>query len=536
MADNFALRTEASNPTTDPARLAAIAHEDPSLGATVAANPAAYDALLDWLLQYGDDEAKRAVGVRRGTYVAPAPLIAPVAPAGYGTAAPAAKAPASPGLKKGLLFGGIGLAVVAVVAIAAVVVVNVIGGGGSSASGINIVEIANEPRDDAWEIITPLVEDAGKGEYLSANVQTVGQDRALVFWSSNDDESDSQADPLTSLIDTRSGAVLWTIDDFEYGASVISPPGVTPYLVLSDSEISAIDPGSGDIISDSSKLDDVSLLSTGAISAATLSFGSDVILRSEDGIGRYPANALDEEKWLIDWDDSDDYPQLAGNRVIIGDEAYSTDTGEQVDWEAGDDLNYLGVGSYILGGESDSDGEIVRFSETGEELWSYDMDDANFVFAEGNVLILARGDDEELVSLNLDSGEENWVVDADFGGGSGGGGMGSLSAGVLFVAAGDEYELTAFDIASGDELYSFDYSDKGDWYISILGMTSRTYYAAGGEDNDLIAYDIRTGDEKWSLNNPDSYTFALAGGQIIGVQSRDADDAEDDPTIIGIQP
>lgn len=57
-------RSEAVNPETSGARLQEIAAQYPELQAEVAANPSAYPALLDWLKQYGTDEAKSAVDQR----------------------------------------------------------------------------------------------------------------------------------------------------------------------------------------------------------------------------------------------------------------------------------------------------------------------------------------------------------------------------------------------------------------------------------------------------------------------------------------
>ena len=56
----------AANPATDQAELAQIAHEFPALRPLVAANPAAYDGLLDWLGQFGDPAVDAALTARRG--------------------------------------------------------------------------------------------------------------------------------------------------------------------------------------------------------------------------------------------------------------------------------------------------------------------------------------------------------------------------------------------------------------------------------------------------------------------------------------
>ncbi|WP_168200368.1 hypothetical protein [Protaetiibacter larvae] len=84
MNDHDALRIELQNPTTAPARLSEIAAAAPELGAEVAAHPAVYPGLLDWLAQYGDERARAAVtAIRAGGAPAPAvaaPIVPPVAP------------------------------------------------------------------------------------------------------------------------------------------------------------------------------------------------------------------------------------------------------------------------------------------------------------------------------------------------------------------------------------------------------------------------------------------------------------------------
>lgn len=536
MADNSALRAEASNPTTDPARLAAIAHEDPSLGATVAANPGAYDGLLDWLLQYGDDDAKRAVGVRRGTIAAPAPVVAPVAPVGY-AAAPTVKPPMSPGLKKGLLFGGIGLAALAVVAVAAVVLVNVVGGGGSSASGIRVQEIGSEPRDDAWGILSPMVEegDADDDWLLGASARTVAQDRALVRWSALDSVNpDDDGDGLLSLIDTTNGSVKWTVD-WDDHFTVISAPGANPYL-LSVSEddgyvVYSIDPGSGDVISDTKGLDNAGVYSVNAFGQQIGGLGGDVIIRSEDGIGRYSPKDFDEEKWFIDLDE-DELPSVAGNRVIVGDTAYSIENGEEVDWDADDDLQFLDVDGKIIGAEGDSsdDTTFSLYNDAGEEQWSYDTDGSRFEYVSGGLLLLANSEDETLIALNLETGEEEWTADLDEGFHIAGA---AEDAGILVFTSTDDAEAVVIDRQSGDEISSF---DTDDFSSVMLGVSKNFIYMSGNDDGDLVAIETGSGDEAWSLDNPGEYSYYLLGGSIVGIAQLEFDDAEDDPVIIGIQP
>ena len=85
---NDPIAAEAADPGTAPARLAQIATEHEPLRAVVAANPATYPALLDWLDQVGDPHTKATVAwVRSGGHEAAAAYAAsqaaapqPVAP------------------------------------------------------------------------------------------------------------------------------------------------------------------------------------------------------------------------------------------------------------------------------------------------------------------------------------------------------------------------------------------------------------------------------------------------------------------------
>jgi outer membrane protein assembly factor BamB len=521
MADLTALHAEASNPLTEPARLASLVAEHPALGATVAANPAAYDGLLDWLAQYGDAAAQHAVTVRRGT-AAPAAAVAPPAPK-------APRAPLSAGAKKGLLFGGIGLAAVAVIGTTAVVLVNALGGG-SAVGTLNVAEIMDEPRDDAWELISPLAEDADEDATLGALVMTVGQDRALVTWIATGEDS------LTSLVDTRSGSILWTIDDFESEVSLLSEIGVTPYLVLDEEgDIYALDPSNGDILSDTSKLGSTELVAEQVFSTSGGRAASgDVILRTEDEVGLYSANELDEPRWVIDWDDKDAYPVLAGNRVIIGEDAFDARTGEEVDWSGDEDIDYFGFRGKIYGREGDSsDGDLLAFSDSGDELWSTGYS-GFIIFTDEKRFVFFNQDDEELMAIDLASGEELWSVDAEFNNGYTYGGAGNANA--LVLPVGKEDEATAFDLTTGEELFSFEASEPGNWALFMIGAAQRVFYFTGNDDGDLIALSTRDGEELWSLSGDDDSAFQLAGGNLVSITRVSGDDAQDDAVLRGIQP
>lgn len=63
----------ASNPATDPATLQQLAADRPELRPAIAANPATYDALLDWLAGLGDPTVDAALASRYQAPSAPTP-------------------------------------------------------------------------------------------------------------------------------------------------------------------------------------------------------------------------------------------------------------------------------------------------------------------------------------------------------------------------------------------------------------------------------------------------------------------------------
>ena len=79
MPDPGLLR-DAQDPATPGARLAEIAASNPELGAEIAANPACYPDLLDWLAAYGDSRTQAAVAARRAADAAPATAASAPAP------------------------------------------------------------------------------------------------------------------------------------------------------------------------------------------------------------------------------------------------------------------------------------------------------------------------------------------------------------------------------------------------------------------------------------------------------------------------
>lgn len=103
-ADPLALAREASSPDTAPARLAEIAHAHPEHRLAIAANPATYPGLLEWLVQFGDPSIDAIVMQRTGMH-------RPEAPAEASGSSAHSSPPAAPGPVDGLGIAAIVLAV-----------------------------------------------------------------------------------------------------------------------------------------------------------------------------------------------------------------------------------------------------------------------------------------------------------------------------------------------------------------------------------------------------------------------------------------
>lgn len=77
---NDDLQREAADPQTPAARLREIAQADREVWPLIAAHPHAYDGLLEWLGEYGDDTVREAIAARAAAVPPPPPPPGPPAP------------------------------------------------------------------------------------------------------------------------------------------------------------------------------------------------------------------------------------------------------------------------------------------------------------------------------------------------------------------------------------------------------------------------------------------------------------------------
>jgi hypothetical protein len=153
--DDWAAASRAvADPGTPASDLAAIAAAQPGLRAQIAAHPAAYPGLLDWLAETGDAEVKAAVATRRAGHPAPVAAATPGAPVappgprpdGWPTTpqTPAVTPPSRPkptaSTKRIAIFAALAVVVVAL----GTIVIAKLAGGGPGDDAIPITQIRQE--------------------------------------------------------------------------------------------------------------------------------------------------------------------------------------------------------------------------------------------------------------------------------------------------------------------------------------------------------------------------------------------------------
>ncbi len=238
----------ATNPATDLAQLAEIAHQHPALRPIVAANPSAYPDLLDWLAGLGESAVDAALKARgyAPTVAAPPPPPAAVAPA-------APFAPAKPGAVSGFDIGiliaavllpvvGIAAALVALsaarkrpggasllakLAVGIAVVATLLWGAGITAAVVSASNAAEEQRNaplcEALAEHDDLLADDGptilSDELALADAPTEGsQHVAVEYWDAHIDQIDAWHDEWQEIVD----AVPRGDDDIAYTVDMIS--------------------------------------------------------------------------------------------------------------------------------------------------------------------------------------------------------------------------------------------------------------------------------------------------------------------------
>ena len=460
----------------------------------------------------------------------------------------AARPPAN---RKVIAFISALVGAVVLIGLVTAVVISAIGGGAPGA--VLIGDYQNPPRTEVWTIGHRLVTDASDGDYLYVNSVTVAQDRALITWT----KEETRDGKLLEFIDTRSGASLWTLpwehESFELvGASSAGPLIISSY-VNDKTVYFSIDRSSGAIISDTAAHGGMWMPSGIAsvrlpnrafndlIDVSSL-FNGDLILQSEEGVGRYSPHDLENPKWFIERDDEASGPIGIGLRTFhYQGRAFWLDSGQSAPWNGASNVSYVVIDGYMLGSDPDSRSLTGVDPATGAQTWRLDLDDAGAATAVvDGTLILASPSTSSLAAIDLGTGKEVWSRSVDLtGGGNFAAMLPDINAALLPIG-GDRSYVTAIDLATGDDLYSMPVSENGEWWKEFVGSSASYIYLYNSKTGELEAADIRTGLTVWTLGeigqNP-SYRVEVMGGQFVAVlRSAEVSGYQEQPALIGLRP
>lgn len=214
------LAAEASNPATPQARLAELAQSHPELQAAIAANPACYPGLLDWIDSVGDAGAKQAVAAARAGTAAPVASVAanpfaqpaPASSSPFAAAAPVARAPKAPGNRKPLFIG-----------LAAALVVLLVGGGVAFALFSSKFGGASSPEaavSKALDAVKNMDAVALYGSLSPAELGSFSEAIDQLKGSAVQQDEDQQTD-YAALLQEVAGVTEITIEDLEYDVEEI---------------------------------------------------------------------------------------------------------------------------------------------------------------------------------------------------------------------------------------------------------------------------------------------------------------------------
>lgn len=247
-------------PFSTPQELADLAAAHPELGAAIAQHPHAYDGLLDWLAEYGDEAARAAVRARRSLPAAPDTMFRP-APA-PGAVVEVSQAAAPPRRRLPAMLGiAAGIAVLGVAAAFAVGPIQGMFAGGPPRG--NDPATTDPSRPESFDLAdAPVFADGIDVAWqLSLDeLQTFGEDRGFYdyadygdFWlvSSYDSRGDLTHGGWATAVDAATGKVLWALPD---GGSeracanrLIGGRLICAHADNDRRVIESIDPGTGEV-------------------------------------------------------------------------------------------------------------------------------------------------------------------------------------------------------------------------------------------------------------------------------------------------
>jgi outer membrane protein assembly factor BamB len=570
MADERTPVQIASDPQTDLATLAQLAYDNPELRVAVAANPSAYEGLLEWLAGVGDPAVTAALAAR-GRAETPAtqsvassdPATAPASSATpFPVASQAAGSSASP--SRALRFGIIGgaVAVVAVVAIVAVIALS--GAGGQSGGVVPVVNLTQRPTVGDWKIENPFLAELKKGTDEDTaslqSIQTVATNQALVQWSFSTGDDDASDKGQLTLLNTGTGATVWS-RSWTASFSILSQPGAPDIVLRGAHGLTSISRSSGATISKTAATD------VSPVGSAYFAIPLDrILLASKGTTNLYSTSALTRPLWAKGIP-STSITGASDDKLFTAEAAYSLASGQKIPWSGalGDDISYFpadrawpstGSPSQILRDESrDGTGslDLVRAND-GSSIWHLDIPKSvKQVGFDSNGLLIESG--TTLTRYSATTGQKLWSHSglSTFQS-SGLNSSGNFAASPVDIAqaASEADTVVGIDPSTGKELYRIDLlastdsgsaSDESENPV-VLGASADVLYVvsgSGGQGGNLYAYDTRTGLEKWRISQPYSnwYAFRFAGGNLVaaalGLGEGKVDVTHDHPAIEGVR-
>src|SRR5690606_36059080 len=192
----------------------------------------------------------------------------------------------------------------------------------------------------------------------------------------------------------------------------------------------------------------------------------DIVLESDDGLGRYSPHDLQNPRWFIERDHDANGPLGVGlNTVHYQGRAYGMDSGQVAPWNGASDVTYAVIGGYMVGSASGSQSLTGVDPTSGAQTWRLDADSAGTaITAVDGALIMVNTETSRLSAIDLGTGDEVWSRTAELTRDSHFAALLPETNVALLPIGGDRSFVTAVDLATGEDLYRMPVSEDGDWW------------------------------------------------------------------------
>ena len=338
--------------------------------------------------------------------------------------------------------------------------------------------------------------------------------------------------PSLALLDLGSGKEVWNVDlsdvfeDISFDSYVTasdiegSNAVLVSFSTLNDDDeyvsvVATLNKANGEVIS---SVSDERTFRIGA-------YQGDVILgvSNKDGdevtVGRYSVDALDEDpKWEFDADlGGSSAPYVSGDYVFVesdkGGVTIDARNGEEAKF--GDDLDeasYFFLGGQLVRVESTDDGyEIDGYNLDGKSVWDDSIEAEWYTVADGDTLFVAEYNDtySELMRINPSNGTEAWgdTYGEDFSSFSG------VVGGNVVLRSEDYEDVLLVDLNSGEEKVT-----EGVDESSGIVLGENQFYEV--KSDELIAYGYDGEGDRWKFDvDEDSEYVSQLGRHLVVIDT-----------------